>query len=165
LDISEEYNGAFDFIYISEGSLQWFPDLNDYFAVVSRLLKANGKVLIFEMHPFAYFFENGFDAANPRFDAMTPYFAKGPYSYRNGLDYVGGIPYEAKETCWFMHKLSDVINALIANGIDIQKFEEYNLEMANNPATQMFDKFPLSYILFAQKQDINRQQGAKTERR
>ncbi len=60
LEIDETYNDCFDFIYISQGSLQWFPDLNDYFSVISRLLKKDGKIIIFEIHPFKYFFENGF---------------------------------------------------------------------------------------------------------
>jgi len=90
LEIEDKYNNYFDFIYISEGSLQWFPDLNDYFSVVSRLLKKDGKILIFEIHPFAYFFENGFDLEQENFDDLTPYFNKGPYSYKDGLDYIGG---------------------------------------------------------------------------
>ena len=151
LEIGEEYNGYFDFIYISEGSLQWFPNLVDYFSVVSRLLKKDGKILIFEMHPFAYFFENGFDSENPSFDKLTPYFEKGPYSYGAGLDYIGGVQYQAKECYWFMHKLSDIINAILKNGIAICEFEEYNLEMANNATTEIFDRFPLSYILLGEK--------------
>lgn len=55
LEIDATYNGYFDCIYISQGSLQWFPDLNDYFHVISRLLKQNGQVIIFEIHPFKYF--------------------------------------------------------------------------------------------------------------
>ncbi len=150
LEIGEEYNARFDFIYISEGSLQWFPDLGEYFSVVGRLLKPGGKVLIFEMHPFAYFFETGFDAANPDFAALTPYFDKGPYNYKGGLDYVGGVEYEAAPCYWFMHKLSDILNAVTGNGMTVRSFDEYNLEMANNPQAQLLDKFPLSYILIAE---------------
>lgn len=151
LEINEEYNASFDFIYISEGSLQWFPDLNEFFSVVSRLLNVNGNLLIFEMHPFAYFFENRFNPENPNFEELTPYFEKGPYTYKNGLDYVGDVQYEAKECCWFMHTLSDILNAIIQNGIIINDFEEYNLEMANNSTSKIFDKFPLSYILTGKK--------------
>ena len=152
LEISSEYDGRFDFVYISEGSLQWFPDLDEYFAVVGRLLKSGGHVLIFEMHPFAYFFETGFDQEKGNLDQLTPYFSKGPYTYRDGLDYVGGGNYEARQCFWFMHMLSDILNAVIRNGITIRSFDEYNLEMANNPATQFFDKFPLSYILVGEKE-------------
>ena len=56
LEIDATYNGYFDFIYISQGSLQWFPDLNDYFHVISRLLKQNGQVIIFENTSFQIFF-------------------------------------------------------------------------------------------------------------
>ena len=151
LEIGDEYNKRFDFIYISEGSLQWFPDLGEYFSVVGRLLKPGGKVMIFEMHPFAYFFETGFDPANPDLDRLTPYFEKGPYSYKGGLDYVGGVEYEAAPCYWFMHKLSDILNAVTGNGMTVRSFDEYNLEMANNLQAQLLDKFPLSYILVAEK--------------
>ena len=151
LEIGEEYNSYFDFIYISEGSLQWFPDLYDYFNVISRLIKKDGQILIFEMHPFAYFFENGFDFEKQNFDKFTSYFKKGPYNCATGLDYVGGVEYESNECCWFMHQMSEIIKAILRNGIEILDFEEYNLEMANNPTTKLYDKFPLSYILLGGK--------------
>jgi len=151
LEIGEEYNAYFDFIYISEGSLQWFPDLNEYFSVVSRLLKQNGSILIFEMHPFAYFFETGFDIEKQNWGDVTSYFEKGPYNYKDGLDYVGGVQYESKECFWFMHKMSDIINAILRNDFNILEFDEYNLEMANNSDARIFDKFPLSYILTGKK--------------
>lgn len=155
LEISSKFNECFDFIYISEGSLQWFPDLNDYFSVVSRVLKKGGEVLIFEMHPFAYFFENGYSphlgGGNQNFGKMISYFNKGPYNYKNGIDYVGGIQYESKECFWFMHKISDIINALLQNNINIKELNEYNFEMANNEAAKYLDKFPLSYILIGEK--------------
>jgi SAM-dependent methyltransferase len=151
LEIDNQFNKYFDFIYISEGSLQWFPDLNAYFSVVSRLLKENGEILIFEIHPFAYFFENGYSPENQNFDTMISYFNKGPFNYKNGLDYVGGIQYESKECYWFMHKMSDIINAVLQNGIGIYELNEYNLEMANNESIKLLDKFPLSYILIGKK--------------
>ena len=151
LQIDDSCNNSFDFIYISEGSLQWFPDLGEYFSVVGRLLKKNGSLLIFEMHPFAYFFENGFDPKTQSLDDVMSYFDKGPHPYKDGMDYVGGAAYESKECCWFMHKMSEIIKAVLDSGIEIQDFEEYNLEMADNPAAKFYDKFPLSYILTGKK--------------
>jgi SAM-dependent methyltransferase len=151
LEIGDQFNNYFDFIYISEGSLQWFPDLNDYFNVVSRLLKKGGQILIFEIHPFAYFFENGFDFEKQNFEKLTSYFKKGPYNCPTGLDYVGGAEYESNECFWFMHKMSDIISAVLQAGIEIQEFEEYNLEMANSETVKTLEKFPLSYILIGRK--------------
>ena len=152
LEIDHKYNGYFDFIYISEGSLQWFPDLNEYFSVVSRLLKENGKILIFEIHPFSYLFDNDDYMKKQDFNKTISYFNKSPHHYKTGMDYVGGVQYEAKKCYWFMHKMSDIINAVLQNGINIQEFHEYNLEMANNETVKQLDKFPLSYILTGKKQ-------------
>ncbi|MCL2496696.1 MAG: class I SAM-dependent methyltransferase [Clostridiales bacterium] len=151
LEIGAEYNGYFDFIYISEGSLQWFPDLGEYFSIVSRLLKRNGSILIFEIHPFAYLFENGFDPQKQNFNQAISYFEKGPYNYADGLDYVGGVRYAAKECYWFMHKISDIMTAILHSGIEIMEFNEYNLEMANTLEAKTYSKFPLSYILTGKK--------------
>ncbi|MCL2797399.1 MAG: class I SAM-dependent methyltransferase [Firmicutes bacterium] len=147
LELDSRYDGFFDFIYISEGSLQWFPDLFAYFAVVARLLKNGGEVLIFEIHPFAYFFDYGFDFEKPDINLIPSYFDKSAHSYPDGLDYVGGVRYQAKECRWFLHKLSDIFAGLRQNDIAILSFDEYNLEMANNTSAQFLDKFPLSYIL------------------
>lgn len=50
-----------------------------------------------------------------------------------------------------MHKLSDIFKAIIQSDITILDFEEYNLEMANNSTTKIFDKFPLNYIFAGKK--------------
>jgi hypothetical protein len=109
--------------------------------------------LIYEIHPFAYFFEqiNDFNK-DITLDDFISYFEKGPYSYKNGLDYVGQTTYEAKECCWYMHKFSDIINAIICNGLEIEKIEEYNMEMANNEKIKNMEKFPLSYIINCKKE-------------
>jgi len=126
-------------------------DLNAYFSVVSRLLNKGGEILIFEIHPIAYFLESGFDPKSPEYKTAFSYFNRGPYGYEYGLDYVGGVKYEAKECRWFMHKMSDILNAVLQSGIEITDIGEYNLEMANNPEVMTFDKLPLSYMLYGKK--------------
>ena len=152
LDIDDKFNNSIDFIYISEGSLQWFSSLNDYFKIVSKLLKPNGKILIYEIHPFAYFFETANDLGKePTLYEFISYFETRPYSYKNGMDYVGETTYAAKECCWYMHKISDIINAIIINDLEIEKIDEYNMEMANNERIKNIEKFPLSYIINCRK--------------
>ena len=152
LDIDDTYNDTIDFIYISEGSFQWFSSLTDYFRIISKLLKQNGKILIYEIHPFAYYFEQADETKNDiTLDDFISYFEKGPYSYKSGLDYIGQTAYEAKECCWYMHKFSDIINAIICNGLAIENIEEYNMEAANNEKTRNMRKFPLSYMIKCKK--------------
>ena len=143
LEINDKYNGRFDFIYISEGSLQWFPSLCDYFSVVSRLLKKNGQLLIYEMHPFMFFFDNGFKK-------LSSYFEKGPYNYVNGLDYLGGVEYESNECFWFMHKMSDIISALLVD-FEILEFEEYNFGHTDSKLVKPLGRVPFCFILSGRK--------------
>jgi SAM-dependent methyltransferase len=154
LDINDDYDNMFDFIYISEGSLQWFPDLDNYFRIIAKALKAGGDLLIYEMHPFACLLEQmRFDEKikTISLNELLPYFEKGPYNYDEGLDYVGEIKYKAQKCYWFMHTISDIINGMIKNGIGIIEFNELKNEMGNNAVTKTFDKFPLSYILIGKK--------------
>jgi len=74
-------------------------------------------------------------------------------SYKNGLDYVGQTNYEAKECYWYIHKISDIINSIVSNGLEIEEIEEYNLKTLNNakPSKNM-KKFPLNYMLYCRKQ-------------
>lgn len=98
-----------------------------------------------------HIFENGFNPEKHNIDEMTSYFNKGPYNYEEVLDYVGGVKYESKECFWFMHKISDILNAIFKNQIEIHEFDEYNFEMANNNSIEILEKFPLSYILIGKK--------------
>ncbi len=151
LEIDETYNNYFDFIYISQGSLQWFPNLNDYFNVISRLLKKNGKVIIFEIHPFKYFFENDFSFQKQNFDKLISYFETDPNNYPKGLDYFGNIEYESSECFWFMHKMSDIITAILHNRLEIEDFNEYPFDLDGNPNKEVEGKFPFSYLIIAKK--------------
>jgi SAM-dependent methyltransferase len=152
LEIDSKYDNAFDMIYISEGSLQWFPALDDYFKVVTRLLKKDGKLLIFEMHPFAYFFEQAGNLSREvQLSDFICYFEKGPYSYEKGIDYIGHTSYDAKKCYWFLHKWSDILNAVIQSAIEIEEINEYNFEIANNLSASNLNKFPLSYLIIGKK--------------
>jgi hypothetical protein len=119
--------------------------------VVSRLLKQNGSILVFEIHPIAYLLEEGFNPEKQQLKDVISYFNAGPYNYKDGIDYVGGVQYEAKECFWFMHKMADIINVVLKSGIEVLEFNEYNLEMANGLEAKNYDKFPLSYILTGKK--------------
>ncbi len=151
LEIDETYTGYFDFIYISHGSLQWFPNLEDYFRVISRLLKKGGRIMIFEIHPFKYFFENGFRFEEQNFDKLTSYFETGANHYSEGLDCFGNVKYESTEGFWFMRKMSEIIAAILHNGIGIEEFEEYPFDLDGDPNQGTAGNFPFSYLITAKK--------------
>lgn len=125
--------------------------MNEYFRAVSKLLKKDGQIFISEIHPFVHFFDNGFDFDKQNLNKFTSYFSKGPYNYALGIDYVGGVTYESDECFWFMHKISDIITAILHADIEIQEFDEYNLGNSQNEILKLLDGFPLSYILIGKK--------------
>ena len=151
LEISADYDGAFDFIYVSQGSLQWFPKLQAFFQVIARLLKPGGQALLFEIHPCKYFFENGFRFQLQNFDQLTSYFDSQAHHYPQGLDYLGHETYDAAECFWFMHPMSEIITGLLRNGLAIQDFAEFPFDLDGDAPPEVEGKFPFSYLITVKK--------------
>ena len=60
-DLPPDLDGQFDLVYITIGALGWLPDLDSFFAIVSRLMRPSGQLFIYEMHPVLNMFnpDNG----------------------------------------------------------------------------------------------------------
>lgn len=147
-DIGPEHDRGFDFLYISEGSLVWVPDLRRYFAVVARLLAPGGRLLVYEQHPITFMFDAG-DAAG----ALAPrrsYFDPGPVSYAGGLDYLGNATYDGPLATEFHHTLGEVLTAIAASGLALERLQELPHDMVSGfEAFERSGQLPLSYLLLA----------------
>ena len=143
-DIPESYNNYFHMIYITEGSLSWLPDMKQYFRVMSDILKTGGSLLISEIHPVGFALDE---------DTETPvhYDRVGPYKMTSGLDYVGEVDYTPKDCYWYMHKMSDIIMAMIDNGFEIQLFEESTIDTGWIDPNDEHPTMPRSFVLLARK--------------
>ncbi len=150
LEIDSKYYDYFDFVFISEGALQWFQDLDEYMSIISKLLKKDGNLVISELHPFYYLFENIKENEKAISSNLISYFEKQPNNYTDGLDYMGGETYDAKEMFWFVHKVSDIINNTIKNDIDIISFDEYNL-CNDYLDKELNNKLPTRYLMVGVK--------------
>ncbi|PKK83005.1 MAG: hypothetical protein CVT49_10700 [candidate division Zixibacteria bacterium HGW-Zixibacteria-1] len=157
LEIGPEYNNSFDLIYISIGALTWLPDLGGFFKIVSRLMRKNGTLLIYEQHPFAFMLAA---ADEPEYDQKHPlnvaysYYRTEPWANDTGIDYVGMTTYKAKEAFSFTQKLSDIFNAIIAAGINITEFIEYDHDISKMwEHIEKEKKIPLCCILVGRKKD------------
>ena len=122
LNASVTIDSQFDLVFSSYGVIGWLPDLDLWARQISSLLKPGGRFYLIEFHPVAWMFD----------------WLKNPpvieYPYRSGQcvyeEYRGTYadqqaPITSKENTW-NHGLSDVIQALIGNGLDIQKFAEHD---------------------------------------
>lgn len=155
-DIGEEYFDTFDLIFITIGALPWLPDLDRFFDIVSKMLKKEGTLLIYEEHPFVYMLatekDGEFDPENPMKLAFS-YFREEPWIDNTGIDYIGKTVYRGKTSYSFSQKLSDVINPIIRSGMKITEFSEYNHNISDTFEHIENQKImPLSYVLMGRKE-------------
>ncbi|MCL2375842.1 MAG: class I SAM-dependent methyltransferase [Defluviitaleaceae bacterium] len=152
LDIPDKYHGQFDILLLTVGAICWFEDLNPFFNMASKCLKDNGILIINEIHPFENMLpvpgEEAFDASNLNKFAYS-YFRKEPWIENSGMGYISG-EFKSKTFTSFSHTLSDIINALSANGLKTTRLQEYDYDIG---LTDVYDNkgFPLSLILIAEK--------------
>ncbi len=153
-EIGAEFNNRFDIVYVTAGGLGWMPDLKLFFAKASAMLRADGRVFIHEIHPFAEMLPFDHSDIDDVLRINEPYFKSGPYVDYGGLDYVGGTIYASdKPQYWFVHKLSDIIMALVDNRISIEHFSEYETDISSGHkrVEEARAGIPLSYILVGRK--------------
>jgi len=119
--LPEVLKGQFDVVFTSAGVLCWLPDLAKWGQTVAHFVASGGFFYIREFHPVA----DMFDYENPAPTVRLPYFHMreplreidvGSYGGAAGT---GGTKYE-----WF-HSLSDVVNALIGAGLQIEFVHEF----------------------------------------
>ena len=154
-DIGEEYYDSFDLVYITIGAMAWLPDLNKFFGVVSKLLKKNGNLMIYEHHPFCYMLamegDDEFDPNNP-LKIVHSYFRTEPWVGDDGIDYIGGTKYKAKTSYDFTNTLMNIINSVASNGIRIQEYSECGHDISNEFELQEKEQLiPLCFILLGLK--------------
>jgi ubiquinone/menaquinone biosynthesis C-methylase UbiE len=153
-EIPAEYDHQFDLVYITVGALGWLPDMNGFFRVVARLLRPGGWVMIYEMHPILDMFTPG----TPRtLELVDSYFRTEPYIEDDGLDYVGQTDYKGPVTFWFHHKMSDIIQSCIDQGLAVRRFVEYEHDISNSFAYLAKETIrpPLCYLLIARKDTVS----------
>lgn len=155
--LPDVHEKQYDIVFTSYGVLGWLPDMQKWAKVVAHFLKPGGRLVLVELHPVVWMFDNMFTYV------QYPYFnteaivetQKGTYADREA-------PIELEEIGW-NHPLSEVIQNLIAAGLSLRHFEEYdfapydclaNMVQIGNSRYQLLGmegKLPLLYSLVAEK--------------
>lgn len=159
LGLSDIHHDKYDVVFTSEGVLGWLPELDVWARTIRGLLKDTGFFYIFDSHPFFLSFdENRLD--KQIYDIKYPYFGKSP----DVDDSIGGYAAETKtgvKAYFWMHTLSEIINALIKAGLHIEMFNEYtqnfwdsgNMKFSDKSGMYEYDyntdKYPMSFSLRA----------------
>ena len=125
LDLQSTIATKYDIVYTSKGVLPWISNIEKWAETISFLLKENGIFYIMESHPASYMFD---DTKEGDLQIKYPYFhQKEPIHFDDDHpDYSdhGYIP--VNKTYEWMWSISDIVNALIRNGLKIEMLNEYD---------------------------------------
>ncbi len=112
--------GQFDIVFTSYGAIGWLPDLDRWAKIVKHFLKPGGKLVLVEFHPVVWMFDEQFR------EIKYPYFNHGPIRESSSGTYAEtSAPLELDDVGW-IHPLSDVLGSLVANGLTVRHFKEYD---------------------------------------
>ena len=154
LDNPGEYNGKFDFVYISAGTFCWFESLTQLIVKIKELLKPGGIIFVNEIHPvvstMAVIDEPGYNPDN-ELNMLYSYFKGDPWIEQLNLDYVSKTKYEPEQTISFQHTLEEVFSAFLDHGLTIKRFKEFPKDVsAMFRHLEKYNKLPMSYVLIGQ---------------
>lgn len=155
-EVPKKLKQEFDVVYTTYGTIGWLPDLSKWAEVVATMLKPGGELIFVEFHPFIWMFDDDIE--------------KVVYSYFNHEAIVEENPgsYASKDakvnkTVGWNHDLAEVISALLASGLQVESFQEYDFSPysifpdmeEDKPGEYVLSKWPrkvpLTYSLIARK--------------
>lgn len=124
-DTREHIDELFDIVFTSYGTIGWLPDLDKWAAVISKSLKPGGIFYMIDFHPLMWMWDDDFTHIKYPYhntDVITTA-QTGTYADRDAaLSYT--------EYGW-NHSISEILNALIKNGLGIESFNEFNFSHYN----------------------------------
>lgn len=156
-DTSDYLNDLFDIVFTSYGTIGWLPDLQPWAKMISERLKPGGIFYIADFHPVLWMFDDDFTHIAYSYENREVIVTENQGTYTNREAEIKG-----KEYGW-NHSISELLNALIGAGLQIQFFNEYmyspypcfrnivEFEPGKWHIKGMEGKIPMVYSLKAQK--------------
>lgn len=158
-DLPNHLNKKFDIVFTSYGTIGWLPDLDRWAKVVSHFLNPNGKFVFVEFHPFIWMFDDELE------QIIYSYFKDQPIVEIKDSSYTDGKFNQKIEDVSWNHSLSEVMHALIQNGLKINSLDEFDYspyaifagshedEPGKFRVKKFGNKLPLVYALTAIQSD------------
>ena len=118
-DLKEYLDKKFDIVFTSYGVVGWLPDLNKWAQIISHFLKPGGIFYMAEFHPVVWMFDEEFTHIKYYYDNRELIVTENEGTYTDRKADIKG-----KEYSW-NHSISEVLNALINVGLQIEFFNEH----------------------------------------
>ena len=156
-DLPNHLDEKFDIVFTSYGTIGWLPDLDKWAKIISKFLKPNGQFVFVEFHPVVWMFDDNFE--NIKYN----YFNSGAIIESESGTYADKTAEITQDYVMWNHSLSEVINNLIKNGLEITTFEEFDyspyncfnktieFEPKKYRISHLDNKIPMVYALVAKK--------------
>ena len=127
-ELPANLDGQFDIVFTSYGAIYWLPDIKRWGEIAGSFVKPGGTFYIAEFHPTGFMFDTD-HGQNP--DA-TDYVRRYPYFHSDRPIRDESPDYADPSTAMtnivtysWSHSLSDIINALIGGGLQIEYVHEF----------------------------------------
>lgn len=124
-DLPNHLDKQFDIVYTSYGTIGWLPDLDKWAKVISQFLKPGGQFIFVEFHPVVWMFDDNFETIGYR------YFNSGAIIETESGTYADRNAEITQSYVMWNHGLSEVINSLIKNGLEINSLDEFDYSPYN----------------------------------
>lgn len=124
-DLPKHLDEKFDIVFTSYGTIGWLPDLDRWANIVSTFLKPNGQFVFVEFHPVVWMFDDNFENIGYR------YFNSGAILETETGTYADKKADLTLSYVMWNHSMSEVINSLIKNGLEIKLLDEFDYSPYN----------------------------------
>ncbi|MEJ5962837.1 class I SAM-dependent methyltransferase [Pedobacter immunditicola] len=124
-DLPQYLTEQFDIVFTSYGTIGWLPDLDQWANLISRFLKPNGKFVFVEFHPFVWMYDDDFEKIKYN------YFNTGAIVETESGTYADRDAEIHQEYVMWNHSMSEVLNSLIKNGLEIHSLDEFDYSPYN----------------------------------
>ena len=124
-DLPDHLNEKFDIVFTSYGTIGWLPELDKWAKVISRFLKPNGKFVMADFHPFIWMYDDDFKEIFYNYFNVEPILEEGSGTYAEKKSEI-----ENKTISW-NHPISEILNALTSNNLEINQFNEFDYSPYN----------------------------------
>lgn len=156
---ADALDGDFDVVYTSVGTICWLDDIARWAQTIASLLRPGGRFVFRDLHPVLATYEQ----VGEELVHLYPYWhdRDQPLRFEETESYSGTGTLDSPVSYEWIHKISDVLNALIGAGLTIDLVEEHQgcewqmFPMAVAEGTQHFlpdslrDKIPVFWSVGA----------------
>lgn len=124
-ELPQHLDRKFDIVFTSYGTIGWLPDLDRWAGIIKQYLAPGGRFVFVEFHPVVWMFDDQFSKVG------YDYFNSGPIQeVQEGTYADRDAALELSYVNW-NHGIAEVLTSLMANGLAIDHFSEYDYSPYN----------------------------------